>query len=322
MIYFLLGNNVFYRRKHNTAITVDKKSAMRYNYKLIEIFERMMLMKKIVSIQDISCFGKCSLTVALPIISAMGIETAVIPTAVLSTHTGEGFSGYTFRDLTSDIPAIAAHWKSMELSFDALYTGYLGSKEQVEIVSRFFDEFGNDNNYIIVDPVLGDAGRLYAGFDSDFVRRMRTLCAKADYIMPNMTEAAFLLDIPYTEEYDEDYVKDVLRRLAQLGCKTPVITGVHYDSKLQGAAAYDIRNNRFYFSFDKNVNHRFHGTGDIFSSVFTGACALGRDLQQSLDIAVRFTLDCIEATVPNMAETWYGSCFELCLGKLISYVKD
>ena len=282
----------------------------------------MMIMKRIVTIQDISCFGKCSLTVALPIISAMGIETAVIPTAVLSTHTGEGFKNYTFRDLTSDIPAIAEHWKSMDLKFDALYTGYLGSPGQVEIVSDFFNDFGRKDNVIIVDPVLGDAGKLYAGFTADFVEKMKKLCAKADYIIPNMTEVSFLLGIPYTDKYDETYIKEALRRLAELGCKVPVITGVHYDDRKQGAAAYDSENDRFYFSFDKNVNYRFHGTGDIFSSVFTGACALSMDIQQCLDIAVKFTLDCIEATVPNLEEMWYGSCFELCLGKLIGYVKE
>ena len=281
-----------------------------------------MIMKRIVTIQDISCFGKCSLTVALPIISAMGIETAVIPTAVLSTHTGEGFKNYTFRDLTSDIPAIAEHWKSMDLKFDALYTGYLGSPEQVEIVSDFFNDFGREDNVIIVDPVLGDAGKLYAGFTADFVEKMKKLCAKADFIIPNMTEVSFLLGIPYTDTYDEAYVMDALRRLAELGCKVPVITGVHYDDKKQGAAAYDSESDKFYFSFDKNVNYRFHGTGDIFSSVFTGACALGMDIRQCLDIAVRFTLDCIEATVPDLKEMWYGSCFELCLGKLIGYVKE
>lgn len=279
-------------------------------------------MKKIVSIQDISCFGKCSLTVALPIISAMGIETAVIPTAVLSTHTGSGFKNYTFRDLTSDIPAISEHWKSMELKFDALYTGYLGSQEQVEIVSDFFDDFGTDDNYIIVDPVLGDAGKLYAGFTPSFVAEMRRLCTKADFILPNMTEVSFLLDIPYTEDYDEDFIKAALVKLSELGCKTPIITGVHFDDKLQGAAAYDSINDKFYFSFGKNINSCFHGTGDIFSSVFAGACALGKNIQQCLDIAVKYTLDCIEATIPYLEETWYGSCFELCLGKLIEYVKE
>ena len=281
----------------------------------------MILMKKIVSIQDISCFGKCSLTVALPIISAMGIETAVIPTAVLSTHTGEGFKNYTFRDLTSDIPAIAAHWKSMDLHFDALYTGYLGSQEQVGIVSNFFDDFSTDDNYIIVDPVLGDAGKLYAGFTPSFVAEMRRLCSKADFIIPNMTEVSFLLDIPYTENYDEAYVKEVLKKLAALGCRTPVITGIHYNDQQQGAAAYDSATDKFYFSFGRNVDYRFHGTGDIFASVFSGGCALGKDIQQCLDIAVKFTLDCIDATVPHLEEMWYGSCFELCLDKLIGYVK-
>lgn len=277
-------------------------------------------MKKVVTIQDISCFGKCSLTVALPVISAMGIETAVIPTAVLSTHTG-GFQGYTFRDLTSDIPAIANHWKSINLNFDAIYTGYLGSQEQIQIVSDFFDDFRTDNNIIIVDPVMGDAGKLYAGFTPDFAEKMAKLCAKADYIIPNMTEVSYLLGIPYTEVYDEDFIKDCLRRLAQLGCRVPVITGVHYDDKLQGAMAYDSAEDKFYSSFSENINRTIHGTGDIFASVFTGAAVLGKPIQEILDIAVQYTIDCINATLPNIDEMWYGSSFELCIGKLVEYVK-
>ncbi len=279
-------------------------------------------MKKIVTIQDISCFGKCSLTVALPIISAMGIETAVIPTAVLSTHTGKGFENYTFRDLTGDIPSIAAHWKSMELKFQGIYTGYLGSIKQVSIVSDFFDDFRTPDNFIAVDPVLGDSGQLYAGLNQDFVEGMRKLCSKADYIIPNMTEVSFLLGIPYTDDYDENYVKRVLVKLAELGCKTPILTGVHYDNKKQGAVAYDSQKDVFCCSFGQNINSHFHGTGDIFSSVFTGASALGKSLQKSLDIAVKYTFDCIEATIPDFEETWYGSCFELCLDKLIHYVKE
>lgn len=278
-------------------------------------------MKRVVSIQDISCFGKCSLTVALPIISAMGIETAVIPTAVLSTHTGTGFTGYTFRDLTSDIPDIAAHWKKLDLSFDALYTGYLGSIEQVEIVSEFFDDFGTNDNFIVVDPVLGDAGKLYAGFTDDFVRKMTSLCSKADFILPNMTEASFMLGIPYVEEYDEKYIRNVLRKLAELGCTVPVLTGVSFGDGKQGAVAYDSRNDSFYSAFGDNIDYRFHGTGDIIASVFTGAVVLGKALPQALEIAVKFTHDCIEATVPHLDEMWYGSCFELCLGKLIEYIK-
>ncbi len=278
-------------------------------------------MKKVVTIQDISCFGKCSLTVALPIISAMGIETAVIPTAVLSTHTG-GFSGFTFRDLTDDIPEISKHWKNLNLKFNAIYTGYLGSKKQIEIISKFFSNFKTEDNFIVVDPVLGDRGQYYTGFDFEFAEEMRKLCAKADYIIPNMTEASFMLGIPYTDTYDEEYVKKVLRSLAEIGCKTPVITGVHYDDKHQGAAAYDSVNDEYFFSFEENISRSVHGTGDIFASVFTGAVVLGKPLQQALDIAVKYTVDCIRATEPEIDEMWYGTCFELCIGELVNYVNE
>lgn len=282
----------------------------------------MIYMKRVVTIQDISCFGKCSLTVALPVISVMGIETAVIPTAVLSTHTGKGFSGYTFRELTNDIPDISNHWKSMDLRFNAIYTGYLGSVKQVQIVSDFFDSFGKDDNFIVVDPVLGDGGSLYAGMTQEFVTEMKKLCRKADYILPNMTEAAFLLGIPYQQEHTKEDVENILRQLSALGCATPIITGVHFDNNSQGAAAYDSVNDKFCYSFSKSVDKTVHGTGDIFASVFTGAVTLGKSLEQSLDIAVKFTYDCIEATLPCFDEMWYGTCFESCLGKLIGYINE
>lgn len=276
-------------------------------------------MKRAVTIQDISCFGKCSLTVALPVISAMGIETAVIPTAVLSTHTG-GFKGYTFRDLTGDIPQIASHWQQLGLGFDAIYTGYLGSPAQVEIVSDFFDSFGRDDNFIVVDPVMGDAGRLYAGFTDELVSGMRRLCAKADYVLPNMTEAAFLLDIPYDENTDEERARDILRSLAELGCKYPVLTGVRRGDE-HGALAYDSVRGEFTGAFCRHIDRQLHGTGDIFASVFTGAVTLGKSLGEALELAVRFTSDCITATLPHADEVWYGSCFELCLGDLIGWLK-
>ncbi len=278
-------------------------------------------MKKIVTIQDISCFGKCSLTVALPIISAMGIETAVIPTAVLSTHTGSGFTGYTFHDLSGDITSISEHWKKLGLEFDAIYTGYLGSDSQIQIMSDFFDDFGKDDNFIVVDPVLGDSGKLYAGFTDKFISEMKRLCAKADYILPNMTEASFLLDIPYIENCNEDSAKEVLRRLTELGCKTPILTGVR-SGELHGAAAYDSKRNEFYFSYSKHIDRHLHGTGDIFASVFTGTVTLGKGLQKALDMSVKYISDCIEVTMPCLDEMWYGNCFELCLDKLIGYVKE
>lgn len=277
----------------------------------------MIKMKKIVTIQDISCFGKCSLTVALPVISAMGIETAVIPTAVLSTHTG-GFTGYTFHDLSADISDISAHWKSLELSFDGIYTGYLGSPEQVKIVSDFFDDFRTDSNFIVVDPVLGDSGKLYAGFTDNFVAEMRRLCGKADYIIPNMTEAAFLLGVSYADDPDEETAKEVLRQLTSLGCRTPVLTGVR-KGELHGAGAYDSEKDQFCFAYSRHIDRHLHGTGDIFASVFSGAVALGKDLPTSLEMSVRYISDCIDATMSCLDEMWYGSCFELCLDKLIGY---
>ena len=149
---------------------------------------------------------------------------------------------------------------------------------------------------------------------------MKKLCAKADYMIPNMTEAAFLLGIPYTESYDEEYLKDIMKRLTELGCRLPVLTGVHFDSEKQGAAAYDAESDSMYYSFRENIDCTVHGTGDIFASVFTGAVTLGKSIQETLDISVGFTADCIEATLPHMKEMWYSTCFESCLGKLIEYV--
>lgn len=277
-------------------------------------------MKKVVTIQDISCFGKCSLTVALPIISAMGIETAVIPTVVLSTHTG-GFEGFTFHDLSDDISAISNHWQNLGLKFDALYTGYLGSASQVQIVSDFFDRFGTDSNFIVVDPVLGDSGKLYAGLTNQLTDEMRRLCAKADYILPNMTEASFLLDIPYIDGCNEEQAKGVLKKLAELGCRVPVLTGVRKGDS-EGAGAYDSVKDEFYFAYSKHIDRHIHGTGDIFASVFTGAVTLGKSVQQALDISVKYISDCIEVSMPYLDEVWYGSCFELCLDRLIKYTKE
>ena len=278
-------------------------------------------MKRIVSIQDISCFGKCSLTVALPIISAMGVEAAIIPTAVLSTHTG-GFTGFTFRDLTSDINDIAAHWKSYNISFDGIYTGYLGSKEQIDIVSNFFDNFKTPETKIIVDPVLGDNGNFYTGFDKNFAAEMKKLCSKADIIVPNMTETSFLLDIPYVEQPDEKTVKELLIKLTELGCSTAVITGVRFDEQHHGAAAYDSKTGKFYTSFSKHIDKSVHGTGDIFSSVLSGSCMLTGDFQKALDTAVNFTCECIEATLPIFEQHKYGAAFELCMGNLSKYAEN
>lgn len=279
-------------------------------------------MKRVVTIQDISCFGKCSLTVALPIISAMGIEACCIPTAVLSTHTG-GFTGYTYRDLTSDIPEISKHWQSLDVAFDAVYTGYLGSFEQIKIVSDFFDKFKTENNLIIVDPVMGDKGKLYAGFTEEFAAEMRKLCAKADVILPNMTEAALLLGEEYIESgYDEEYIRQMLIRLSALGSKIVVLTGVSFDNKSQGVMSYNSETGEFSLYFRENIPGYFHSTGDVFSSTLSGALAKGFCMADAVKIAVDFTVDCIKNTLGSQKEHWYGVKFEECLPKLIKMTND
>ena len=180
-------------------------------------------MKRIVSIQDISAIGKCSLTVALPIISAMGIECAVVPTAVLSTHTQ--FQGWTFRDLTDDMEPIADHWKQQGFTFDAIYTGYLGSFRQVDIVKRYFRDFGAGAK-IIVDPAMADNGRLYAGFGPEFPQKMAELLDGADLVLPNLTEACLLLGKEYREEYDRAYIMDLLEGLLARGAKNAALVAV------------------------------------------------------------------------------------------------
>ncbi len=285
------------------------------------------MLKRIVTIQDISCFGKCSSTVALPLISAMGVETCVIPTAVLSTHTG-GYTGYTFRDLTADIPNITAHWHSLGLHFDGIYTGYLGSREQIQMMMDFFDQFKAEDTTIVVDPVLGDAGKLYAGFTKDFATEMRRLCQKADVIVPNLTEVSMLLDLPYPESYTHTDIQNYLRALTELGCNTAVITGIRNGDKQHGAVAYDKKTDKFYSVFREHVPEQMHGTGDIFASVLSGALVRGASISQALSIAVNFTSDAIAVTLeddthqPNGNSGWYDVAFEACIGKLVAYANE
>ena len=253
----------------------------------------MRTMKRTVSIQDISCFGRCSLTVALPVLSAMGIETAILPTALLSTHTGE-FKGYTFRDLTGEILPITEHWKKEGIEFDSIGTGYLGSDEQIAIVSEVIDTFGK-NALVFVDPVMADHGKLYAGFAEDFPRKMAKLCAKADVIVPNMTEASLLLGEPYLSSgYDEAYIHSMLRRLTEkLGCPVAILTGVVYEPTRQGVVAYDAKCDSFYSYFGENVPTTFHGTGDVFSSVILGSMMCGRSFRDSVRSAVSFVAETV-----------------------------
>ena len=220
-------------------------------------------MKRIITIQDISCLGKCSLTVALPVISAMGVECAILPTAVLSTHTM--FQNFTCKDLTDQIGPIARHWKQENIRFDAIYTGYLASAEQIDDVCRFFDQFKTEDNFIFVDPVMADNGKLYAAFDEAFPREMAKVCAKADIIVPNLTEASLLTGLPYRTDYDEGYLKELLQGLASLGPRNVVVTGVRPDEGRVGVMAYDQKTGETFTYYNELLPVSYHGTGDIFA---------------------------------------------------------
>ncbi len=273
--------------------------------------------KRILTIQDISCVGQCSLTVALPIISACGIETAILPTAVLSTHTA-GFKGFTVLPLTDEFPKIAEHWKKENIAFDFVYTGYI-LKDQMQIVDKIIKEF--NKGLKIIDPVMADNGEFYYGFDENFAAEMANLCKGADVILPNLTEAAFLLgEKPVLCGYDKAYVEGLLERLyKKLKIKEIVLTGVSYDKDKLGVAFFDGKTVKYYFS--ERIKRNFHGTGDIYSSAFTGALLSGLSVFDSAKIAVDFTVDSMKRTLDFAEKHGYGVFFEQALPGLINQIK-
>ena len=277
-------------------------------------------MKRIITVQDISCVGKCSLTVALPVISAMGVEACVLPTAVLSTHTA--FKGFTFRDLTADISNITAHWKQEKIGFDAIYTGYLGSFEQIELMHSLISDFGSGSTRVIVDPCMGDNGALYSGFTPDFAKAMAGLCSKADVIVPNLTEASFMLGIPYVESgYTKEYIEDLVQKLAGLGARRVVLKGVSFDDKKLGIVSYDSQTQKISWYFHEKMPQSFHGTGDIFASVLTGALVRGFELQEACRLAADFVVEAIRATLSHKDYNWYGVDFESAIPFLVERLK-
>ncbi len=261
---------------------------------------------KILTIQDISCVGQCSLTVALPILSAAGQETCILPSAVLSTHTA-GFSGYTVRDLTEDIPAIAEHWEKERIRFDAVYTGYLGSTEQVAYVQDIIRRLSAPGALAIVDPAMADNGKLYPAFDMDYVEAMKGLSFSADIILPNITEACFLTGMAYREDYDESYIAALLDRLSAAGAKAIVLTGVGYREGYTGVVVREKGQDRYYEH--RRISKGCHGTGDVYAAAFVGALLNGKSAYDAAVIAADYTLLCIERTQGD-AEHWYGVKFE------------
>lgn len=278
------------------------------------------MQKRVIAVHDISCVGKCSLTVALPILSAAGIETSILPTAILSTHTG-GFTGYTFRDLTADVEPIVNHWESLDLKVDSIYTGYLGSFEQLRLVSELIDRLGKDA-LVLIDPVMGDNGKLYAGFTQDFAKGMANLCGKADVIIPNLTEAAYMLDEEYVgTDYDKEYIEGLLKRLSALGPKQVILSGISFEENKLGAAAYDAEAGTIDYYFQDEIPGYYHGTGDVFGSALLAAIMNGKSIKETIKIAVDFTAESIDRTYKAGTDRRFGVDFENSLPDLIKAVK-
>ena len=273
-------------------------------------------MKRVLTIQDISCLGKCSVTVALPVISAMGIETVILPTAVLSTHTM--FKNFTVKDLTDQLMPIVEHWKSEGVEFDAIYTGYLGSAEEIEIAKKIFEMFKTDDTLVFIDPVMADNGKLYPAFDEAYAKLNAGLCGAADIIVPNLTEACFMTDTEYKEEYDEDYVKELLGKLAALGSKVVVLTGISLSEGKTGVYGLDTRTNEYFIYQNDKVDAAYHGTGDIFASVAVGGLVRGLSRERAFALAADYTADTIRVTKQDPKEPWYGVNFEETIPQLVS----
>lgn len=276
-------------------------------------------MKKILTIQDISCVGKCSLTVALPIISAMGVETAILPTAVLSTHTM--FQNFVCQDLTETVNPFSEHWKAEKIHFDAIYTGYLGSFEQIDLMKTLFDDFKSDDNFVFVDPAMADNGSLYPAFDEEFARHMASLCAKADIIVPNITEACFMTGTKYETQYDEAYVKTLLKKLSENGTPICILTGVGFSDDTTGVMGYDRNKDEYFYYCHEKLPVSFHGTGDIFSSTCVGAVVRGYSWQEAVQIAADYTAQCIRLTLADPAKPWYGVNFEEAIPNLVKWLE-
>lgn len=264
-------------------------------------------MKRIITVQDVSCVGKCSLTVALPIISAAGVEASVLPTTVLSTHTQ--FDKFTFCDLTDEIQPISDTFLELGIAFDAIYTGYLGSFRQLELVSDFIDRFGKSAE-VIVDPAMADNGVMYKGFTPDFAKAMARLCAKADLIIPNLTEASFMLGVPYTTEYDEEYIKQLLKKLTALGAKKAALTGICLEEGKIGVYSYDSVSDTYSYYANTKLPMSYHGTGDVYASAAVGAMMRGFSTEDALAIAVDYTRVCMEKTAADPNRRFYGVNFE------------
>lgn len=271
-------------------------------------------MKRIASIQDFSCIGSCSQTIALPVLSAMGVECAALPTALLSAHTA--FDGFVSLDLTPQLPAIIAHWRAMHLRFDAVYTGYLASAEQVGLVDALLDGMDERPALTLIDPVMGDNGALYAGFSDAFPQAMRALCGRADVLTPNVTEACLLTGTAYSPVQDAAQMRRLLERLLELGCRAAVLTGLRVDGDMAVAALQ--RDGTETLVRTSYIPEVFHGTGDLFASTCAGALVQGAPLERAVRLAADYVALTLRRTMQASDRRWYGVNFQETLPELMA----
>lgn len=273
---------------------------------------------KILTIQDISCYGQCSITVALPILSACGYETAILPTSILSTHTS-GFKDFVAKDMDKELLEFSNHWKKEQLQFDVIYTGYLGSISLVDFTLSAIDNFKKDNTLIFVDPAFGDRGKLYPVFKEDYAFKMRELIAKADVIKPNVTEACYLSGTPYKEHYDEQFIKDLIISLSELTDATIVMTDVSFDKETTGVYVYEDKHFKYYKH--QKLGEGFHGTGDVFSASFLAALLKTHNVYSSAKLAADYIYRCIKNTLDDQSH-WYGVKFEQLLNDYVNRLNN
>ena len=262
--------------------------------------------KKILTVQDISCYGQCSITVALPILSAFGYETAILPSAILSTHTS-GFKNFTVHDLSDEIPLIIKHWKNEGIKYDVLYSAYLGEVKHIDLVINIKKELLNENSLFLVDPVMGDNGKLYPAFTDEYVKAMKRLIKEADIIIPNLTEACYLTDEIYKEKYDEKYILNILNKLNRLGAEKIVLTGISYKESFIGIAS--LINGEYRYYEHKKISKSYHGTGDVYTSAFLGEYLKTNDINKAIELAASFVVSSIENTLDDPSHN-YGVKFE------------
>lgn len=273
---------------------------------------------KILTIQDVSCFGQCSITVALPVVSAFGIETAILPSAVLSTHTS-GFTDYTVRDLTEDLPAIQKHWESEGIYFDAIYTGFIASAEQLDYIKDIIDSRLKPGGLVFVDPAMADMGEFYNGFDQEFADKMGELCKLGDYILPNTTEACYILHKPWKENFSIEEMLEMAEDLKEFTNRYVILKG--YDNGDQmGMIVFDKQESTVEIVYNDKVDYISHGTGDVFASSFVGSVMIGKSPVQSAKIAGEFTKKALEKTIGDETH-WYGVKFEQAIPKLYDLLK-